>query len=548
MKISTLIETLKKASFTGNPEEEITGITIDSREVQEGMAFVAIKGEKDNGEDYIDKAIELGAKLIISEKSVSNDSVNWLRVNDCREALAKLSSIYTGNPSTELRMIGVTGTNGKTTISYMIHHILETVQHRAGIIGTIKSFDGVEEFVSEYTTPEAPQLNYFLRNIADNGCKSAVMEVSSHGIKQKRVAEIEFDVLAFSNLSQDHLDFHGNMDNYYKAKRQWFVDAAERSTKSKAVINIDDAWGAKLAKEFSSKLRVLTYGQGVHADYRFTNIRQSVHGSEFELQAKGKSYLVRIPQIGKFNIYNAVSAIVSAVASGISARNAIQAMAEMKQVPGRVELVERKMGVSVFVDYAHTPDAIENVGKALRELDPKRIITVFGCGGDRDTSKRPHMAKAAGLVSDYCIITSDNPRSEDPLKIIADIEAGLVGCPFKSIPDREEAINNAISVATGGDIVLIAGKGHEDYQIFADETIPFDDRIKARYALREFKIPNRNKVDEEDGFNKSPRPPREDRGERSDRGDRGDRENRGFREDRSERSPRPPRQDRDSRD
>ena len=508
MKLINLIEKIEDATVSGSTEIVISGLTDDSRDVQEGYVFVAIKGENSNGEDHIAKAIELGAKVIITEQTTTNDNtVTWVRVRDTRRALAKLTCAYYEDPSSHLKLIGITGTNGKTTTSYMIHHILMTVQHRAGIVGTIKSFDGENDFVTENTTPGVIQLNQYLKAMVDNDCRSAAIEVSSHGISQHRVSELSFKVLTFTNLTQDHLDYHGTMENYFQAKRQWFVDAALKNSKTKAVINSDDNYGARLVKEFSEKLNVITYGQGVHADYRFTNIKHSVRGSEFELQAKGKSYLVRVPTIGSFNVYNSVAAIVSAIASGISARNAIQCLAEMPQVPGRLELIEQKMGVSVFVDYAHTPDAIMNVGQTLQDLDPKRLITVFGCGGDRDATKRPQMAKAAGTVSDYCIITSDNPRTEDPEKIIAQVEAGMVGCPSTSFVDREEAINNAISVATGGDIVLIAGKGHEDYQIFAEETIPFDDRIKARYALREFKVPSRNIVDEEEDGRK---PRRED--------------------------------------
>lgn len=531
MKLINLIEKIEDATVSGNSEIEISGLTDDSREVQEGHVFVAIKGQDSNGEDYIAKAIELGAKVIITEQSsVNDDTITWVKVRDARVALAKLTCAYYEDPSTQLKLIGITGTNGKTTTSYMMHHILMNVQHRAGLLGTIQSFDGENEFTVENTTPGVIELNQHLKSMVNNDCRSAVIEVSSHGISQKRVSELTFKVLTFTNLTQDHLDYHGTMENYYQAKRQWFVDAALKNNKTKAVINGDDSYGARLVKEFSEKLNVISYGQGVHVDYRFTNIKHSVRGSEYELQAKGKSYLVRIPTIGSYNVYNSVAAIVSAIASGISARSAIQCLAEMPQVPGRLELIEQKMGVSVFVDYAHTADAIINVGKTLQELDPKRLITVFGCGGDRDATKRPLMAKAAGLVSDYCIITSDNPRSEDPEKIIAEVEAGLVGCPSISFVDREEAINNAISVATGGDIVLIAGKGHEDYQIFADETIPFDDRIKARYALREFKIPNRNKLEEEEEGGR----PRRDDGDRDSRPrrDDGDRDSRPRREER----------------
>ena len=521
MKLNKITDLLTSAVVSGDAAVEISGVTSDSREVQSGMIYVAIKGSKVDGAEFIPQAVEQGAVAIIAEKAADKGftSASWVHVKDARAALAVAASELESHPSKAFKLIGVTGTNGKTTSTFMMHHILHAVQLRAGLLGTIKVYNGVEEVETKHTTPDAVILQKQLREMADNGCRSVAMEVSSHGIEQKRVAGLDFDVVVFSNLTQDHLDYHGDMESYYAAKRELFVEAAASDKKVKAVINIDDAYGAKLAKEFAEKMSVITYGMGVHCDYRFGKIRQNVRGADFELQVRGKSYLVRVPTIGRFNIYNAVSAIAACVATGVSPREAIRNLAEMPQVPGRLEFVETKMSVSVFVDYAHTPDALANVCSALKEIEPKRLITVFGCGGDRDKSKRPLMAEAANDNSDLCFITSDNPRSEDPLAILKDIEQGMKGCPSRSIVDREEAIKTAVAVATGGDIVLIAGKGHEDYQIFAEETIAFDDRIKARAALREFKVNNMQKDREEaaSGGSRDDRPPREGRDSRSNR-------------------------------
>ncbi len=555
MKLKELTDTLNNAVISGDTHVEITGVATDSRKVEPGMVYVAVKGTKVDGADFIPQALEAGAVAVIAEKAPSSDwsSCVWVHVKDTREALALTAGEFEGHPSREFKLIGVTGTNGKTTTTYMMHHVLETVQLRAGMLGTIKVHNGLKQADTTHTTPDPVVLQGYLREMADNGCRSVAMEVSSHGIEQKRVTGIDFDVVAFTNLSQDHLDYHGNMETYFQAKRELFVNAVAADKKVKAVINLDDAYGAKLVQEFAEKMPIITIGMGVHCDFRFGNIRQSIRGSEFELKIKGKSYLVRIPMIGRFNIYNAVTAIACCVAVGVKPRDAVRSLVDMPAVSGRMELVETKMSVSVFVDYAHTPAALANVCASLKNLNPKRLITVFGCGGDRDSSKRPLMANAAGEKSDICFITSDNPRSEDPEKIIKEVEAGMVGCPSRSIVDREEAIRTAISVATAGDIVLIAGKGHEDYQIIGDETIMFDDRIKVRAALRELKM---NSVEMErsepkdEGGDRSERGPRPDRGDRPDRGprpDRGDRPDRGPRPDRGDRPDRGPRPDRGDR-
>jgi len=485
MELTQLIAQLDNPAVSGDTHLEIAAVTADSREVKEGMIYVAVKGTQVDGAKFIPDAIETGASVIVAETAPSDEKVVWVHVRDARKALSVLARGLQGDPSAELKLIGVTGTNGKTTTAFLTHHIAKTVHHRAGLMGTITVDDGVNQTTATHTTPDPVGLQQMLRDMVDNGCRTAAMEVSSHGIEQKRVEGLHFDAAVFTNLTQDHLDYHGTMDNYYAAKKALFTELAARpDNKAKAIINLDDSYGQRLVKDLDGSMPVLTFGFGVHCDFRASSIKQSVRGTEFQLQFKGKSFLVRTPMIGRFNIYNALAAIAAANAAGIRPRDAINALAEAPQVPGRLEMVGSKQGMSVFVDYAHTPDALKNVCMTIKELEPERLITVFGCGGDRDATKRPLMAEAAGRNSDLCFITSDNPRTENPESILKDIEKGMVGAKHFTLVDREAAIKAAVNMAQNGDVVLIAGKGHEDYQIFADETIPFDDRVKARLALQ----------------------------------------------------------------
>ena len=355
------------------------------------------------------------------------------------------------------------------------------------MLGTVVIDDGAAAEPAKHTTPGSVELIALLERMRDNGCRGVAMEVSSHGIHQKRVAAVGFDVCVFTNLTQDHLDYHGTLDAYYQAKAGWFMALAAdaHGKKPQAVINIDDACGVCLTDSLVRRMRVIRFGFGVQCDFRANNFRQNARGMEFELTAKGKTWLVRSPLIGRFNVYNLLAALAAANACGIRLREAIAAVAGAPQVPGRMENVGNAGGATVFVDYAHTPDALENACRTLKELEPRRLITVFGCGGDRDMGKRPLMAAAAARHSDACIITSDNPRSEDPLAIIRDMEPGMGGKGHLSIPDRAEAISHAVKHSLSGDIILIAGKGHETTQQFAGHTIDFDDRKQAGKALRD---------------------------------------------------------------
>jgi len=485
-----LIASLDRPLCTGPLDVEILAVTADSRLVAPGTAFVAIRGGSRDGRQFIPMALEKGAAVIIADSASESgfpEEIPYIHVSDPRHALSAFASALAGDPSKKLKLAGVTGTNGKTTTAFLLHHLMKRVWHRAGLLGTVLVDDGEEAKPATHTTPGPVELNALLARMADHGCRGAAMEVSSHGIDQKRVDGIAFDAAIFSNLTQDHLDYHGTIDAYAATKFSWFESLAANPLGKKpvAVVNFDDGYGEKLVVLLGDRMPLIRYGFNVHCDFRANNFKQSARGMEFELTAKGKSYLVRSPLIGRFNVYNSLAALAAASALKIPMRDAVAALADAPQVPGRMEHCGTKDGVSVFVDYAHTPDAIENACRTLKELNPNRLITVFGCGGDRDRKKRPLMGKAAAEFSDACIVTSDNPRSEDPEAILKEIESGMGGSRYKLVVDRAEAIRIAIHAAGKGDIVLIAGKGHEPYQQFADRTIDFDDRKEARRALAE---------------------------------------------------------------
>lgn len=490
MTLRDLIASLHRPLVAGPLDVEIRAVTADSRLVEPGTAFVAVRGDHRDGRQFIPMALERGAAAILSDTAAETghpDEVPHVQVADVRHALAAFARALAGDPSRKLKLAGVTGTNGKTTTAFLLHHLMKRVWHRAGLLGTVIVDDGEEAKPATHTTPGPVELNRLLARMVDHGCRGAAMEVSSHGIDQKRVDGIAFDAAIFTNLTQDHLDYHGSIEAYAATKFSWFeaLAADPLGKKPVAVVNTDDAYGEKLVALLGTGLPLLRYGFNVHCDFRANNFKQSARGMEFELAAKGKSYLVRSPLIGRFNVYNSLAALAAASVLKIPLREAIAALADAPQVPGRLEFCGARDGVTVFVDYAHTPDALENVCRTLKELQPNRLITVFGCGGDRDKGKRPLMGKAASELSDACIVTSDNPRGEDPEAILKDIEAGMSGSRYKIVADRAEAIRIAIHAAGRGDIVLIAGKGHEAYQQFADRTVDFDDRREARRALAE---------------------------------------------------------------
>ena len=491
MQLRSLIKVLSKATISGDLDQEVRGITADSRDVMEGYVFIAVRGNDVDGQKFISQAIENGACAIVSEVAPAVDEkVGWAHVSDARAAVAALACEWNEHPSSEMKVVGITGTNGKTTTAFITHAVMKSVWMRAGLLGTVQVDDGENIIPATHTTPGAIELQKTLGTMINNGCRGVAMEISSHALEQKRTDGLLLDVAVFSNLSQDHLDYHGDMDSYFNAKRKLFelLEHQSGDKKTTAVINLDDPYGQRLVEEFKGRLYISTYGRGVHADMRIGREKQTARGTEFEVKFKGREYLVRTPYIGRFNIDNCTAALAACCAAGIKPRDAVRALAEVPQVPGRMECVGSRDGATLFVDYAHTPDAIEKACAAVRELRPKRLITVFGCGGDRDRTKRPQMGKAAASVSDLCIVTSDNPRSESPSEIIKDIEKGMVGKRYEAIPDRMQAIQTAVNISEDGDVILIAGKGHETYQEISGSKIDFDDRRAGYKALNLKKV------------------------------------------------------------
>lgn len=485
MELKNLISKIETISVTGPDNREITSVSYDSRTVQPGTLFVALRGEKSDGHNFILQALEKGAVAVLVEEDFGvGDRATEIRVKSTRSAMADIAAAFYHNPSHALKIAGITGTKGKTTVAFLLKHICENAFLRCGLIGTVRYEIGERILPAARTTPESLGVHEMLYQMRSAGCKAAVMEVSSHALVQERVRGVEFDVGVFTNLKQDHLDYHKTMEEYFAAKTRLFEHlVAQKRKKGKAVINTDDPYGARLAERFAKEMPVTTFGLNARADFQASGFKTDFSGTTFQLDAQGKSYLVRLPLMGRFNIYNALAALAASASMGLDLRTAVLSLAQAPAVPGRLEQVPGRRQFRVFVDYAHTEDSLLNVMRTLRELSPKRLIVVFGCGGNRDTTKRPLMGAAVEQNADLAIITSDNPRKEDPAAIIEDIKKGMRGGKYEVIVDRKEAIYRAIAMAEARDIVLIAGKGHETYQEFADHTIPFDDVAIAKAAI-----------------------------------------------------------------
>ena len=505
MNLQVLLKAIQPVKISGSLDRDITAICYDSRKVVEGALFVALPGEKADGTEFIDSAIDRGAAAIVSEKPGLTTRAAAIEVLNARHALADLSAAYFRQPSHKIKVVGVTGTNGKTTTTFLIKHILDTDFLRCGLIGTVRYVVGERELPATRTTPESADVHELLWQMRSAGCKSCAMEVSSHALALDRVRGVEFDAVVFTNLTQDHLDFHRTMDAYFETKASLFTGLRDqKKKKGRAIINSDDRHGEKLADRLSRDMEVITFGVGRDAQFRAGDVKMDFGGTTFQLMAVGKNYLVRMPLIGMFNVYNSLAAIATAHALGVSVRKAVQSLAVAPAVPGRLQAIVAQKPFRVFVDYAHSDDALTNVLRTLRELNPARIIVVFGCGGNRDRAKRPKMAAAVDALADHAIVTSDNPRKEDPIAIIEDIKPGFRRLRPDCVPDRKEAIYHAIAMAQPRDIILLAGKGHETYQEFADSTVPFDDAAIAASALS-----SRSEIEPP-----PPRLPRENREER----------------------------------
>jgi UDP-N-acetylmuramoyl-L-alanyl-D-glutamate--2,6-diaminopimelate ligase len=487
MQLKQLIKELAVLRVEGPLDREIAGIVYDSRRVTPGMVFVAIPGVHVDGHDFINTAIDRGAAAIICEKNgFSSPRATKIKVPDVREALARAAALYYQHPSTKLQVIGVTGTNGKTTVAFMVKEILESAGIKTGLLGTVRYEIGERVIPAARTTPESLELHQMMAQMLANGCKACVMEVSSHALEQKRVAGIEFDVQIFTNLTQDHLDYHKTMENYFVAKQKLFTKTANGSKKGAAVINIDDASGVRLAASTDVEVK-LTYSlRNAAASIRATKIELGAEVSRFTIETAGQKIACKLPLIGRHNIYNALAATGATLALNIETAKIQSALNKMQPVPGRLESVSRGQPFAVFVDYAHTDDALHNVLTTLREITKGRLFVLFGCGGNRDSGKRPKMGRVAAECADFTIITSDNPRNEKPETIAAQIEEGFRSLKTRDFAvelDRKRAISEIISLAKRGDTVLLAGKGHETYQEFEDTVVPFDDRVYACEAL-----------------------------------------------------------------
>src|SRR6266568_4993210 len=487
MQLKTLLAAIPVREIIGPVGRAVESIAYDSRRVQRDGLFVALRGEKSDGHDFIGQAVEKGATVIVAERAEKHPRATCVVIENTRTALADVSARFFNYPARKLKLAGVTGTNGKTTTTFLIKHICEKAGTRCGLLGTLRYEIGERVLPAARTTPESLDLQELLAQIANAGCRAAAMEVSSHALAQERTRGLEFDVAVFTNLTQDHLDYHGTMEKYFEAKAKLFEQLPQQEKKKKpvAIINIDDRYGRRLLGKIDKKVSVVTFGMGARADFRASNYRMEFGGTSYQLDARGKSYLIRVPLIGRFNVANSLAALAAANALGVGLREAVLSLAKSPQVPGRLEMVPAKRQFQVFVDYAHTPDALLNVLKTLRELGPRRLVVVFGCGGDRDRQKRPLMGEVVDRHADHAIITSDNPRKEDPAAIIAEVEKGFRSNHYEKIVERTKAIARAIELAQSRDIVLIAGKGHETYQEFADHTVPFDDIQVARRAIED---------------------------------------------------------------
>jgi UDP-N-acetylmuramoyl-L-alanyl-D-glutamate--2,6-diaminopimelate ligase len=488
MNFLQLLDGVEVLSQTGNPP--VAGLEYDSRKVQPGCVFVAMKGETTDGNRFIDRAIEKGAVAIVTDSAQEKprSSVAWAQVPHGRRALARLSANFYKHPARRLAISGITGTNGKSTTAFLLESILQAAARKTLLIGTIEYHVAGKVLPAPHTTPESLELNLMFRDAVAAGATEAVMEVSSHALAQERIHGIGFDVAVFTNLTRDHLDFHGTMEDYFASKRILFEGCGAEPPRI-AILNADDEYARQLEKPCRKHgSRVLTYGlrQG---DFRADSLQITSRGTRLDLVMPGENTPLWSPLIGKVNVYNILAAAAAAWSRDCSSQAIAGGVAQLAHVPGRFQRVDCGQPFTVVVDYAHTDDALRNLTSLAREFVTQagggRVITLFGCGGDRDRTKRPLMGEAAGRGSDFVVLTSDNPRSEDPMSIINDALPGLkqTGTPFEVEPDRRAAIELAIAAARPGDIVLLAGKGHEKTQTTREGSRPFDDVEVARELL-----------------------------------------------------------------
>jgi UDP-N-acetylmuramoyl-L-alanyl-D-glutamate--2,6-diaminopimelate ligase len=484
MKLSNVFAGVPGVNIRGNPDENICGISYSSKTVQPGDLFAALKGEKADGYNFTVEAADRGAIAVLSDREKpENFPKTWIQVLNSRVALALCAANLYAHPSQKLKVVGITGTKGKTTVTYILEEIFKKANFLTGVIGTISYRGPGIQSTAERTTPEAPDLQRMMREMVDSGATHCVMEVSSHSLELNRVTGIDFDVTLFTNLSGEHLDYHHTMDQYFEAKKKLFLIP---DRKKMTVINCDDPWGRKLLAELP--MGGITYGTTPTAMIRAEAFTFSQEGLEMTVKYPGGKISVSSHLLGKPNMYNILASIACTLTLSVPVHSIKEGIAALDGVPGRFEMIKNTLGYNIFVDYAHTDDALKNLLETAKELDYGRIILVFGAGGDRDSQKRPRMGELAGKYADWTILTSDNPRTEDPMAILADIEEGIKKTGpdrYELEPDRKSAIHKALSIAERGDCVLVAGKGHEDYQILKDTIIPFKDADVIMSFLKE---------------------------------------------------------------
>ncbi len=483
MRLAEVIKGVDIKGRYGSLEVDITDVVYDSRKISPGCLFICIPGFKVDGHRFIHDAIKNGAAAAIVENDVEVEGITVVKVGDSRKTMPLLGSNFYDNPTEKLKLIGITGTNGKTTTTYLIESILAHAKKKTSVIGTISIKIGKDKVDSSRTTPESVDLQRLFKEMVDKKIEYSIMEVSSHALDLGRADHCSFRIGIFSNLTQDHLDYHKNFENYREAKKKLFYKTTVAN-----IINIDDPHGRIIAEEIKDlKTPLMTYGIDSKADIMAKDIEITARGVRFTLVTPQYSIEIKNSIPGRFSVYNCLAAASAAYAEGIDKHAIKEGIGKLGNVPGRSEVVDIDKPYTVIIDYAHSPDGLVNILNSIRQYAKGRIITVFGCGGDRETEKRPIMGEAAGRLSDYCIITSDNPRSEEPLSIIKQVEDGIkrTDCDYICIESRRDAIKYALTVAKQHDIVLLAGKGHETYQILKDGTIPFDEREIISELIRE---------------------------------------------------------------
>ena len=488
MRLPPLMKEIETLGITGDPDGEVRSICYHSRQCEKDSLFVAIPGLKKDGHEFIDDALARGARFIIHERDFAPPAgVTAIRVRDSRRVLGRLGKNFFGHPSASLRLIAVVGTNGKTTITYMLESILRAAGHPVGVLGTVDYRYGEKRFPAPNTTPESFEMQRILREMADHGVTHVVAEVSSHAIALRRVDDCAFDLGIFTNLTQDHLDYHRTMENYFQAKSRFFTEVLPGGGKDlprRMILNGDDPWGRRIIRQVAGGR--LTYGLDNPCDVTAAPFTLSLGGIEAKLRLEGEALDIASPLMGRFNLYNILASFAVALALNIPPMTIRDGLTALAQVPGRFEKVANTLGFQVYVDFAHTENSLRSILETARDLKPARLLVVFGAGGDRDKLKRPRMGETAGELADWVFLTSDNPRSEDPLDILRDIEKGVLKTGAKSytlLPDRREAIAKALAMARKGDLILIAGKGHETYQEIKGQTHHFSDVETAREIL-----------------------------------------------------------------